>query len=111
GWLGCRRVGRLRPAFVGWGLRGPDGLTGRRGLLPARLLGWCRGRVGVGLWAWSKWLVISGQQELRAALEWTAEDGCPHTIQYLRHSISGLLCGFRFAFDVLYFLYSYFRDA
>src|SRR5271170_3563057 len=45
-WLGCRRAARLRQAFVEWGLRGPGGLAGRPGLLPARLLGGCRGRVG-----------------------------------------------------------------
>src|SRR5258708_13233047 len=47
-WLRCRRAARLRPAFAGWGLRGPGGLAGRRARRRARLPAGCRGRVGGG---------------------------------------------------------------
>src|SRR5579863_6161614 len=59
-WLGCRRGARLRPAFAGWGLREPGGSVKRPDLLPARLLGGCRGRVGVGIGA-RRWSLVVGR--------------------------------------------------
>src|ERR1700691_953642 len=112
GWLGCRQVRRLHLAFAGWGRRGPGGSGERRGLLPARLLGGCRGRVGLGLSASSQWPVISRQwPAIRAALGWTDEDGCPHTIQHLRQSISRVLRAFGFVFGAFYLFDLYFCDA
>src|SRR5580692_8757044 len=62
GWLRCRLVGRLHLASAGWGPRGLDGLVRTLGLLPARLLGWCRGRVGGGVSVASTQLPVTSTQ-------------------------------------------------